>query len=296
MYQEPKILCSCNLCNNESSKIIFVKNGFNLVQCSSCGLVYVGNPPSEAELEKLYSFGSGYHARFIDESSMEFKHHLNLARQYYEMLEKYKTQGRILDIGCSNGFFLKLARDNGWETYGLEMSKDTAELARKRYGLKVLTGTLQETSFTSKFFDVVTLWDVIEHVENPMKTISIISKILKDDGIVVLLTPNIEGLFPKLSYKVANIINYWPHPEPPRHLFQFSKKTIQKLLRLTGFNVIEIVDIRIPITYTFGSLKSLISSPKRFLYSAFFIPVVLLGPIVRAGDSMFVFAELQKRK
>jgi 2-polyprenyl-3-methyl-5-hydroxy-6-metoxy-1,4-benzoquinol methylase len=270
--------------------VLFVKKRFTLVQCSFCGLVYVSNPPSEMELEKLYSFASGYHLSFRD-NELERQKYLNLAKRHYQLIEKHKTPGRILDIGCSVGFFLQVAKEHTWETYGLEISKDTAELAEQRYGLKVLLERLREDSFLPNFFDVVTLWDVIEHVENPRKTMSIINRILKNDGIVAFSTPNIDGLFPKLSYKVANIIHHWPHPEPPRHLFQFSKKTVHELLQRTGFDVLEMHDERIPISYTFGNSKNPLSSPLKFFYAALFIPIALLGPMVRAGDSLIVLAK-----
>ena len=73
------------------------------------------------------------------------------------------------------------------------------------------------------FFDVVTLWDTIEHIEDPLKAMLIVNRILKEGGIVAVYTPNIDGLFSKLSYKIGNLIKYWPHPEPPAHLFQFPK-------------------------------------------------------------------------
>lgn len=293
MSEQNKTPCKCNLCNKPLSRVIFIKNGFNLVKCSFCGLVYVNNPPSEAELQKLYSFDVGYHAEFQYDDSQCKKHfdHLGIADHHYKLVRKYKEQGRLLDIGCSAGFFLKVARDNGWETYGLEMSKDTAELARKRYGHEVISGTLHENTYKPKYFDVITMWDVLEHVENPIKTMSIVNRILKDDGIVVLSTPNIDGLFPKASYGISKIINYWPHPEPPYHLFQFSKDSISKLLMLTGFDLLETGDERYSIKYVFGSLKDITKSIKKFLYSAVFIPIILIGPIIHSGDLITVIAK-----
>lgn len=184
-----------------------------------------------------------------------------------------------------------MAKEDGWETYGLEISKDTSEIARKRYGLNVLTGSLKENSFMPNFFDVVTLWDVIELIENPLQMMLLINRILKNDGILAISTPNIDGLFPKLSYKVANIINYWRHPEPPYNLFQFSKKTLYNLLKLTGFNLLEVHDNRILITYSFGSFKTNIRSLKRCLYSAFFIPIALVGPWIHSGDKITVIVK-----
>lgn len=290
--QEHKISRSCNLCNFESSKVIFTKNGFNLVQCLSCGLVYVGNPPSKVELEKLYSFDSGYKVRLRDNSA-KFEYDFKLAKKRYELIKKFKKRGRILDIGCSTGFFLDVAKKNGWETFGIEISKDLAELAKKRYGLNVFIGTLDEINFASNFFDAVTMWDVIEHVENPMRTLCVVNRILKNDGIVIISTPNIDGLFPKLSYKVSNVINFWPHPEPPYHLFQFSKETVKKLLNQAGFKVLEIYDKRIGIIYSVG--KSLTGSPRRLLQLAPFIPFFILfsqlGPVIHRGDWITVISK-----
>ncbi len=171
------------------------------------------------------------------------------------------------------------------------MSPDTASLARDRYGLEILTGTLEETTFPAKRFDAVTLWDVIEHVEDPVKTMSIVYRILKDDGIVAFLTPNVAGLFPKAAYAVARVINYWPHPEPPHHLFQFSKATARRLVTRAGFTVREIVDKRIPLAYTFGGLKGLLRSPMQLAYASCFAPIAALGPLFGAGDSMVVIAQ-----
>ncbi len=295
MVENTQSVIPCLLCKNESPRIIFIKAGFNIVQCPSCGLIYVGNPPAEPELKKLYSFAFGYHTQFRVNNSHTEQNELNLAKKRLNFLRKYKTEGRLLDIGCSAGFFLKVARDNGWETYGLDISDDTARIARERYGLEVLTGTIEEISYAPNHFDVVMMGDVIEHTANPVNTMLAVNKILKPDGLVILSTPNIDGLFPKLSYKVSKIINYWPHPEPPGHLFQFSKETLTRLLTQTGFIPLEIADRRYSAPYTFGKLGSLIRSPKSLLYTAVFLPVLLLGPVVHAGDEMLVVAKKERR-
>ncbi|UCF08778.1 MAG: class I SAM-dependent methyltransferase [Thermoplasmata archaeon] len=279
----------CNLCNRSSSNIIFNKNGYDLVKCPSCGLVYVGNPPSAAEIKRLYTYEAGYHIGCKDDST-DLERWFHRAEKYYDLIAYHKTGGRILDIGCGGGLFLKVAKDHGWETYGVEISSDTSSHARQRYGLDVTTGTLEETHFEPRFFDVVTMWDVIEHMEDPSHAMTIVHGILKDDGIVTISTPNIDGLFPRTSYKISSKIKYWPHPEPPHHLFQFSKETISQLLNRTGFEVVDMLDEAIQISYSFGSIKSLIRSPKRLLYASLFIPLALIGPKVKSGDWITVVA------
>jgi 2-polyprenyl-3-methyl-5-hydroxy-6-metoxy-1,4-benzoquinol methylase len=281
----------CNLCDATRAREIFVKNGFSLVQCRSCGLVYVDDPPAADELRRLYSFDAGYHTTCVGDKSADTALHRRSAREYYDLLSRYKSGGSLLDVGCSTGFFLRVARDQGWETCGLEISPDTASLARDRYGLDVLTGTLEETTFPANRFDAVTLWDVIEHVQDPVTTMSIVHRILKDDGLVAFLTPNVGGLFPRAAYAAARIIDYWPHPEPPHHLFQFSKTTARRLVTRTGFTVRQVVDKRIPLAYTFGGLKGLLRSPRQLAYATCFAPIAALGPLVGAGDSMIVIAQ-----
>jgi 2-polyprenyl-3-methyl-5-hydroxy-6-metoxy-1,4-benzoquinol methylase len=290
IFGEIRVSVSCNICNRNSARVLFVKNGFVLGRCAYCDLVYVQNPPVTEQLRDLYTFKAGYHESFRDDDAA-CERYIEVGRRYYDFIKKFKTKGRLLDIGCSAGFFLKVARDLNWETHGLEISEDTAAIARERYGLEVTVGNLQESTFPANYFDVVTLWDVLEHLDDPKKTLFIVNQILNDDGIVVISTPNVDGLFPKLSYKLANLINYWPHPEPPRHLFQFSKKTLNRLLELTGFTLMEIQDERIPIGYTFGSLKELLRSPMRLWYSVVFIPTAFVGPMLQAGDSVIAVAK-----
>jgi len=281
----------CNLCNCSLSKPVFSKNGFDLVQCLSCGLVYVKNQPPDSELKNIYSFNSGYHKCFQAALSWQTKKQLNSGKRYYGYIKKYKKNGRILDIGCSAGFFLKAAKENGWETYGLEISDDTAEIARKRYRLNVLTGVLNENTFPAGYFDVVSMWDIIEHVSDPMKTMFIVNKILAPHGVVILSTPNIDGLFPRLAYKMSGRMNDWLHPEPPYHLFQFSKKTIARLLKDSGFRLLEIYDKKIPIMYMVRSFKLLSVPFKKLLYYILLIPMAIFGPMIGSGDLIIVIAK-----
>jgi 2-polyprenyl-3-methyl-5-hydroxy-6-metoxy-1,4-benzoquinol methylase len=281
----------CNLCGAAAGREVFVKNGFSLLECPSCTLLYVGNPPSADDLKRLYSFDAGYHTTSPDDGSAEAAARRRAAREYYRVLSRFRASGSLLDVGCSSGFFLGVARDEGWETCGLEMSADTARVARERFGLNVMTGTLEETTFPEERFDAVTLWDVIEHVPDPVRTMSIVHRILKDDGIVAFVTPNVGGLFPRAAYAAARVIRYWPHPEPPHHLFQFSKRTARELATRTGFAVRRIVNKRIPLAYTFGRPSTVIRSPRQLLYTACFAPVAALGPLIGSGDAMLVVAQ-----
>jgi 2-polyprenyl-3-methyl-5-hydroxy-6-metoxy-1,4-benzoquinol methylase len=162
------------------------------------------DPPDEQTIQRIYSFASGYHLGFRD-SAQERRQHLELGAQYYRFMKKFKTNGKLLDVGCSAGFFLSIAREDGWQVTGLELSADTAQLAKELYQLDVRTGKLEVDTFDAESFEAVTFWDVIEHVRDPLGTMRIVNRILKERGIVAITTPNVDGLFPRTSYHFAPV-------------------------------------------------------------------------------------------
>lgn len=281
----------CPLCKGAAREVIFAKRGFDLVRCGSCNLAYIGKPPTEEELQKLYSFESGYQNDSADANSDETKFHTKVARICYNVLNRHKRHGKLLDVGCSAGFFLKEAHANGWDSHGIEYSADTAKLAAKIPGLKIKSGRLEDAKYEANSFDVVTLWDVIEHVPDPLHTMQSVRQVLRDDGLVAISTPNIDGLFPQLSYRVAKQLDYWPHPEPPHHLSQFSGQTLGLLLARAGFEIVSTETKCIPLTISFDLKNLLRRSPKLWLYTAAFLPTAIAAPMLGAGDWLFVFAK-----
>ncbi|MDP3790113.1 MAG: class I SAM-dependent methyltransferase, partial [Candidatus Omnitrophota bacterium] len=128
-----------------------------IVKCNSCGLVYINPRRDDAEILKDYS-------EVVDDKYLnEKKYRLLTFNRSLELIKKYKKSGKILDIGCYIGTFLEAARQDGWDTYGVEPSRWAAAYARKELGLNVLEGAVEECSKFGTDFDVVTLWDSIEH-------------------------------------------------------------------------------------------------------------------------------------
>jgi 2-polyprenyl-3-methyl-5-hydroxy-6-metoxy-1,4-benzoquinol methylase len=287
--QQALLEVCCKLCGTRRAQHVYTKNGFELVRCNSCGLVYVRNPPTHSEIQREYSFASGYHTVFQSEASAESRAHAARAAEFLRIVRRYSQPGRLLDVGCTVGLFVGRSREEGWAASGVELSDDTAAIARAR-GLDVLTGTIEQAGFSPESFDVVTMWDVVEHLEEPVATVATVAEVLKEGGVLVLSTPNVAGLFPRLSYRAARWVGRWPHPEPPAHLFQFSKATISRLLEQSGLRVIEILDRRSPLGYTFGGLSLLLREPKRLAYTAVFAPVAVAAPLLHRGDDMVVVA------
>jgi len=241
----------CNLCGNEKSKQLvecrvakedtgLPIGSMSIAKCTNCGLVYVNPRPeySSEEFSILYSdkyFNAPYMRFYIGKEGRQTNESF-VSR--LDWIEKYKRETRILDIGCASGGFLKMARDKGWETYGVEVSKTAADIARGKYGLNVTTGRFDETGFGDDFFDVVTASDVIEHVEDPKSFLLEINRIMKKGGLLYIAVPDFDGLY----YKTAILISRFNHRNYfvlPHHIYFFNQDSIRQFLKETNFNLID---------------------------------------------------------
>ena len=284
---------ACNLCGGVEHRQLFRKRGFDLVRCAECGLAFVANPPVGGALTGLYSADADYHASLLDPATPVFAAMRRVARQHLAMLQRSvrSPQGlRLLDIGCSSGLFLDAARAAGFAVEGAELSRDTAAFAHTHFGLDVHAGDWRDAGYADGSFDVVTLFDVVEHLPDPLGELAAIRRLLKPGGLLLQSTPNIDGLFPRLSYRLATVLDYWPHPEPPHHLFQFSHRTLGELTERAGYEVARIDQTRIQLGYSFGTPASWKVSPKLLAYAALFAPVALVGPWLGMGDWLYLAA------
>lgn len=283
----------CKLCGHAHFDALLNKDGFDLARCHACGLIFVSNPPTDEQRAHLYSFESGYHAVLnVDAASKAF--HEREAALNLRVLRCHVQSGRLLDIGCSTGIFLNAARASGWSGQGLEYSPDSSKIAREVHGLDVKTGELRADSYPPNSFDVVTFWDVIEHLPDPLATLSLVGGIMAPGGLLVLKTPNADGLYPRLSLRLAHRLGFWGHAEPPGHLYQFNVATLTRLAQQAGFDVMAVHHQRIPVSYSFGSVRAWFRSLKWAAYCAAFIPLAWIGPYLGLGDDQVLVARKRR--
>lgn len=218
----------CLLCNNLNRRIIYKGNSVAIVKCQECSFIYLS-----PRIKKEY-MGEYYKDNYYMIGNDSYKRKL-YQREKLKKLYKFKRDGRILDIGCGDGIFLQLAKQQGWETFGTEISKEAVEYATEVRKVNVInTNDIKMAKFDECYFDVITLWHVLEHLYNPENTLQEIHRILKNDGVLVVALPNIESIQSKI-FK-----NYWVHLDIPRHLFHFSEDTIKKFLEKYGFKILRV--------------------------------------------------------
>lgn len=233
----------CNLCGSNNSSL-FLKSpglaekktsfsttsqavaGESIVKCQDCGLIYVNPRPPDWLVKKEYS--QKKEKTYIEDAvarTTSFRHSLKL-------IKNYQKSGMLLDVGCAAGFFLKVAQEQGFEVFGVEPNRWLAAWGRKNLSLDISPRPFEETNFPQEFFDVVTFWDVLEHLVDPFSALQKTNKILKKEGIVLINYPDINSLPAKVFGK-----RWWFVVSG--HLFYFTPETISKMLAKAGFEVVK---------------------------------------------------------
>lgn len=224
----------CNLCGSRRKRLFAVKFGLPIVSCRRCGFVYAEPRLPEAEIVKRYSreyFYGEYLPIFrADDSGFD----MDLVIRYYDLYLNMSARaivpgGRLLDIGCGAGFFLKAAERQGWDAEGIEISPTAAEYARSVLGLRVRRTKLEEAAYGGGTFDVVTLLDTIEHLGDPLGTLREVRRVLKAGGRIILNTPDLE------SASLRELGTDWAVLSPAEHLSNFSARTLLRMLKRAGF-------------------------------------------------------------
>ena len=197
---------------------------YSLVRCASCSAVWQINPPQPAEMGKHYT--EEYHRAIVTAGEGSAAERW---KPQVELISSMKKGGAILDLGCSSGGFLSTMRGPAWELYGIEMEESTADKARANTGAKVFVGDAVLAPYAPNSFDVITCFDVLEHVYSPRQFLTKVKEWLKPGGIYYAMMPNIG------SWEARVFGTRWFGLEMPRHLFHFSRRSLRYLLNDLGF-------------------------------------------------------------
>ncbi|HUL21100.1 MAG TPA: class I SAM-dependent methyltransferase [Thermodesulfobacteriota bacterium] len=236
---------NCNLCGLDNARVLFGKKDkfsitedeFNVVECQGCGLLYINPRPSQEEIGKFYPQIYSWKETFEAESfftkcvrTLEKGYRYHLLQDEVSKVVKFTGRGcgKVLDIGCGTGDRLDVFRSKGYETYGVETS-DSADYAKEHLKLEVEKGDLFSAQFPDRFFDIVTLYNVLEHTHDPLKVCQEIHRILKDSGSLVIQVPN------KDSFQCKIFKRRWAAFDVPRDLYYFGIETLSSLLEKAGF-------------------------------------------------------------
>ena len=221
---------NCPLCGARDGVVLFKRKDlvynisddyFSVVRCPACDLSYVSPRPTEEEIKDFYP--DLFYRTNLDGQELLHRQCLatHLKLKILPDVSVMNRDSRILDIGCSRGEFLHVMKSFGFDVYGVEFN----ERAVSPFDVNIFHGTLNEAAFPDNFFDVVTMWAVLEHVHNPLKLLDEIYRVLKPGGQLTLLVTNMRSV-PARFMQVDDI---------PRHLILFSPKSLKASLEKTKF-------------------------------------------------------------
>lgn len=215
---------------------LFKKNCATIVRCVQCGFIFVNPRYSQSDVPNIYSdwfdaSTSGNNERKnYDETEVGDKSRF---KKDIEVIETFKLPGILLDIGCGLGYFLDAGVSRGWKVYGLDASGYAIDVCQSKGHGNVQSGLFSASRYTKEQFDVITAFDVFEHVLDPNVFLRDAFSLLKDDGLLVLAVPNVRSMGGRFLGK------RWSQYIIPEHLNFFSTVTIKKILNKNGFSVIE---------------------------------------------------------
>ena len=325
---------TCNLCGSTNTPLLFHTRDrgsgcFQIVRCPDCALVFVNPRPTEKVIsayypDDYYPYFEGYRTAtrlnrlkrwFARAIAQEYDGHCKQKdvpnkrgwwrkvvvrpfRYSLQRLPPYVEGGRILDIGCAVGKDLDLARELGWETVGVEISERAAAQARAK-GHQVFTGTLEQASYHESSFHAVVMWDVLEHLHNPLGTLKEISRILKPGGSLLGKALSIYSFQGRVFRD-----KWWPGMDVPRHLYFYSPRLLADMLDAAGLELAHVSFLSSPrcmaeslqLTWCDFLGRPAWQTGRLFRWVSIAVawPLTFIVDILRQGDALF-FSVIKRR-
>lgn len=252
----------CPSCESNAPRLRYRLSRRSVFTCTSCDLVYLWPLPSEDEVRRifdsLYSTGEGllpelrdYYAFAYDESPGNPL--VQLYEQWLGEIEAHAAPGRVADVGCGTGLFLHTARRRGWTPFGVDECVPAIAHARERFGLAVEQDEFSSFSKQGHRFDLITMWDILEHARRPLELTRAARACLEPGGLLAVATPNqanILDLIGRALYVATGgrLVSPLEKFYIDVHFLYFTAATLGALLERAGFEVVvlrqEATDLR----------------------------------------------------
>ncbi len=254
---EPRL--TCDLCGGAGDVAQYgirdpdgrLEGDWSFRRCNSCGVYWLDPAPLPQEMWKAYA---SYHTHTQRHSNRLLKSLLSLSHRLIRlvytpamivtglkreaaalrfMMLGNERPGRVLDVGCGGGRFLRRMQKRGWDVVGTDFDEQAARTVRERYSIETRVGDLPQCGLPAASFDAITLSQAIEHLYDPQATLHECLRLLKPGGLLVMTTPNARSL------GAAEFGASWRGWEAPRHLHLFTVETLAALTRQAGFDIVE---------------------------------------------------------
>lgn len=305
----------CSLCSSPLKTKLFVAPDendnnklYSFYQCTGCTLMQIRPFPNKKGIDNYYSYMNADDHAKIKNQQINFLHNLPFGKiilkkyidlcyqQRYQLIMKLHSKGRILDIGCGEGSFLKKFSTTKWRKTGIEINKNLAKQAKKKLKTaSILDQTLESAKLPKQSFEVITMWHVFEHLANPKNVLTRLSELIPPNGYIIIEVPNGNSIYRKL------LKSNWQSLLLPQHLFFWTKASITYALSHTGFRVVQMYYASI-LSFSGSSSTANLLRSKGFpnyasiVIACIFFPISILLNLVlyTFRDNIIVIAELRK--
>ncbi len=230
----------CGLCGGAERQVSFTDGPFSVVKCASCGLTYVTPRLKDTSLidevydEGYWSANSASERGYTDYRTAAPLYLKTYRRRLSIVRRHFPRPGRVLDIGCAAGYFLDVMKGEGWDVLGLEPSAAIFPQTVERLGADhAELGLLGEVELEAGSFDLITMWDVIEHIPDPVAAVREVGKLLAPGGKFLIETQNVASTTARLLGR------RWHHYKHAEHIYHFDRSTLARVLDEAGFEILE---------------------------------------------------------
>ena len=223
----------CIICGSKNFfNLEEINENFKILKCKKCGLVFLYPQPSIKFLKDKYN--DEYYKEWLTKQKQERE---KLWKKRLKDIIRYKDSGKLLDVGCGDGIFLRLAK-RYFNCEGTEISEFACKYVNEKYNLKVYNGEIKDLNLPEKSYDIITMWHVLEHMRDPLSNLKKASVLLKEDGLIVIEVPNLNAYFERFIYFLIKLKKEPLYTERENHLFFFSPETLKKILRKVNFRIL----------------------------------------------------------
>ncbi len=262
---------SCPLCGSIHTDLVFrakdfrfkiSSEEFSIFSCSRCKLRFLSPLPDRSKIALFYPLGFNKNDQGILYKIIRSIFNIGQERAVKSIFKKYNNSGKTLDIGCGNGTLMNVLQKNGYDVWGVEVNLDAEKYSYPSLRGRIFYNELAECGFQEKSFDIITCFQVLEHIIYPGSVLEEIRRILKDDGILYLSVPNAaffeSYLFGRYCYNL----------EVPRHLYFFTIESLRNLLEKKGVQIERLLP---------KSILEIILTPASFYHSIWYFLEDRLG-------------------
>lgn len=288
MENDHEKIITCVVCKKAQGYFFVRKNGIELYRCGACRHIFPSPflKHNSFRYDEDYFSGAKTASGYIDYDRDKEPMRPVFVKYMKEIESLCPGKGKLLDVGAATGFFVEIAKKMGWKACGIEISEYAAEVAQKK-GRNVVCGTLSSGGTLEEgSFSAITLWDVLEHFQDPHREIYLCAKLLMPNGVLAINTPDSGSWYARIMGK------RWHLLVPPEHLHYFTQKSIGIFLENNGFHVEKITKIGKTFTLeyilliasglqNFGFLSTIITFLKKYpRVGRFAIPINLRDNMV----------------